>query len=156
MNKYQKPTTNDLPDALKVINAAREPYKKLPIYKEMKSKDTTLNDLLENEQNRDYRVFRKDKEIIGFLAFKFREKKLAWLSQFYIKPELQGQGYGRKFMKEFEKEIMNSSKAKYIVLEYWPDATWAKNFYIKLGYSENEQVYKSKSNYTKVLVKEVG
>lgn len=151
--EYKKPTKENFPQILEIINSARKPYKNLEVYKKMGAQDTTLKDLQKNEQNREYRIFIKDNEVIGFCAFKYRSKKITWLSQFYIAPRRQGKGYGKKFLEYLENET--SKKSKYIVLEYWPDAAWAKDFYEKQGYTENRLVFESKSNYTKVLVKEV-
>jgi ribosomal protein S18 acetylase RimI-like enzyme len=151
--EYKEPTKKDFTQILEIINSARKPYKNLEVYKKMGAKDTTLEDLQKNEQGREFRIFIKDDEIIGFCAFKYKSKKITWLSQFYIRPDYQGKGCGKKFLEYLESEIRE--KSKYIVLEYWPDATWAKDFYEKQGYTEDKSVFKSKSNYTKVLVKDL-
>jgi N-acetylglutamate synthase-like GNAT family acetyltransferase len=151
--EYKEPTKKDFPQILETINSARKPYKNLEVYKKMGAQDTTLEDLQKNEQGREYRIFIKDNEIIGFCAFKYRSRKITWLSQFYISPDYQGKGYGKKFLEYLENEI--SEISKYIVLEYWPDATWAKDFYEKQRYAENKSIFESKSNYTKVLAKKL-
>ena len=82
----------------------------------MGAQDTTLEDLQKNEQGREYRIFIKDHEIIGFCVFRYRSRKITWLSQFYIKPDYQGKGYGKKFLEYLENEI--SEKSKYSAFEY--------------------------------------
>lgn len=150
---YREPTTEDLPIALKLINSARKPYQKLGVYKKMKTPETTLEDLKTNSQGRDYRILVADGNLIGFCAFKKKNDNITWLSQFYIDPNYQRRGLGSVFLRYLEEEV--AQKSKYLVLEYWPDAIWAENFYRKNGFIENPKIYKSKSLYTKVLVKKV-
>lgn len=154
MINYRKPNEDEFIAALNIINEARKPYKALSIYKEMDAKDTTLDDLINNEQKRDYRVLTVDDDIVGFCAFRKKDDHITWLSQFYIDPKYQKQGLGKKFLKFVEEEV--SELSDYIVLEYWPDATWARDFYLSQGYVEDKSVFESKSQYTKVLVKRIG
>lgn len=148
---YRKLKKNEFKSVVGLINCARKPYTKFPIYKEMGAKKTAVKDLAENIHHREFRVLVLRDEVIGFCSFKKKSDDFTWLNNFYIDPKYQRRGYGEKFLNFFEKEAKNLSK--YISLEYWPDAVWAKYFYEKNGYKEMPDVLRSKSEYTKILLK---
>ncbi len=149
---YREPKENEFKPLVSIINEAREPYKSLAMYQKMGAKDTSLYDLEENSQKRQYRIFAVDNKIVGFTAFK-KKGQITWLSQFYISSKFQRKNYGSQFLQLVEDEA--KEKSDYIVLEYWPDATWARDFYIKNGYTEDPKVCESGSAYTKILVKKI-
>lgn len=151
--KYRKIKKKELESVVDLISRARKPYTKFLIYKEMGAKKTTIKDLTENIHHREFRVLVLNDEIIGFCSYKKKSNDFTWLNNFYIDPKYQRKGYGEEFLNFVEEETKYLSK--YLVLEYWPDAVWAKYFYEKNGYREIPDILKSKSEYTKILLKKM-
>jgi len=147
---YKKPAKAYYPEILELILKATKPYENMLAF----SGHHTMDRLRSNPMRRKYRVLIYNDKIVGFASWKIRAGGLAWLSQFYIDPICQRKGFGQKFLKKIEQEACLLSE--YMVLEYWPEAPWAKNFFYKNGYKTMPEIFKSKSTYTKVICKKIG
>lgn len=146
---YKKPAKKQYPQVLELILKATKSYETMPAF----SGHYTMERLRSNPMKRKYRILVHNDKIVGFASWKIRAGGLAWLSQFYIDPAYQRRGCGQEFLKKIENEA--SLLSNYMVLEYWPDAPWAKNFFYKNGYKEMPRIFKSKSTYTKVVCKKI-
>ncbi|MBU3922751.1 GNAT family N-acetyltransferase, partial [Patescibacteria group bacterium] len=113
----------------RVLNEAEKVYKDIDPYYEK----FTTKDLLEMNSKKNILIIEINKKILGLGIWSIKNKKICWISILHIKPNNQKTGLGSKLIKEIEKRAIKN-ECKLIMLEIFPKANWAKNFYLKNDY----------------------
>ncbi|TRZ77226.1 GNAT family N-acetyltransferase [bacterium] len=126
------PKKNEYLKICRLLNRADKPYKKfIQNYEPFTVKD------LEHMQSKSKKIFtviELDSKIAGIGIWSIKNKKICWISLFHINPEKQRMGLGM-FLLEAIEQLAKDKKCSLIMGEVFPEAQWAKNFYLKNGYT---------------------
>lgn len=127
----RKPKRKEFLKICRLLNRAEKPYQKImPDYELFKVKDF---ERMQRKTKRSFLVIELNKKIAGFAAWKIKNKKICWLSILHIDPNKQRTGLGTRLLQEIEK-IAEKKNCDFSMLELFPQAHWAKNFYLKNNY----------------------
>ncbi len=132
----RKPSRSDYKEIAGLINEAAEIYRTIhidKIFDEVGYGTENVDSLIKGEKNREYLCVYDKEEIIGYASFRLKNSQTFWISMFYVKKKRQKSGIGTFLMKELEK-IAKKHQALVIVLETDKKATWAIEFYKKMGF----------------------
>ena len=143
----RKPKRNEFLKMCRLLNRADAPYQKIiPDYEKF-----TVDDLKHTKENskRSFLIIEYNKKIVGLAVWSIKNKKICWLSILHIEPKKQKLSLGTKLLREIEK-ISQKKGCIYFMLELFPEAKWAKNFYLKNNYKTL-----SKKEYKKKIFKNI-
>jgi len=141
----RKPKRKEFLKICRLLNRTEKPYQKIvPDYEAFKVTDF---ERMLRKTKRSFLVIELDKKIAGFAAWKIKNKKICWLSILHIDPRKQKMGLGTKLLQEIEK-IAKKKNCIFTMLELFPQANWAKSFYLKNNYK-----ILSKKDYGKRIFK---
>lgn len=127
----RKPKRGEFLKICRLLNRADRPYQKIiPDYEPFTVKDL---EHMQKKTKRSFLVIKLNKKIAGFAAWKIKNKKICWFSILHIDPNKQRVGLGTRLLREIEK-IASKNKCIFTILELFPQANWAKNFYLKNNY----------------------
>ena len=143
----RKPKRKEFLKICRLLNRAEKPYQKIvPDYEAFKVTDF---ERMLRKTKRSFLIIELDKKISGFAAWKIKNKKICWLSILHIDPQKQKMGLGTKLLQEIEK-IAKKKNCIFTMLELFPQADWAKSFYLK-----NDYKILSKKDYGKRIFKDI-
>jgi len=127
----RKPKKNEFLKICRLVNRAEKPYQKImPDYESFKVKDF---EHMQKKSKRSFLIIELNKKLAGFAAWKIKNKKICWLSILHIDPSKQRMNLGTRLLQEIEK-IAVKKKCIFTMVELFPQAYWAKNFYLKNNY----------------------
>lgn len=131
-----KPEDKDFKQIADINNRAEEPFRDICSQDEIAegamemATEETMRDTL---KRREMLVAKDGDKIFGYITFRNKHDAVVWVSSLYVDPDFQKKGIGRKLIESVEK-FAKDSNCKLVALETHKDATWAINFYKKLGY----------------------
>jgi len=127
----RNPKKSEFSKICRLVNQAEKPYQKImPDYKPFKVENF---EIMQKKTKRSFLIIELNKKIAGFAAWKIKNRKICWISILHIDPQKQKMGLGTKLLQEIEK-IARKKNCDFCMLELFPQANWAKNFYLKNNY----------------------
>lgn len=128
---FRKPRQEEFFRICRLLNRADKPYEKfIPDYEKFKVEDLNY---MAKKRKRFFVVAEFEGKIVGFGAWSVKNKKICWLSILHIEPSKQRQGVGFKLLRAVETKCRKKD-IRFLMCEIFPQAHWARDFYIKNGY----------------------
>lgn len=141
------PKRNEYLKICRLLNRADKPYKEfIPDYKPFIVKDL---EYMQNKSKKIFTVIELNKKISGIGIWSIKNEKICWISLFHIDPKKQRVGLGACLLRAIE-QIAKDKKCLLVMGEIFPEAQWAKNFYLK-----NKYTILSKKEYKKPIFKNI-
>ncbi|MEG0873631.1 MAG: GNAT family N-acetyltransferase [Clostridia bacterium] len=140
----REPISNDLDSNLLnlFIQGYEYHYNNRPDKFKNRSKERLSDILVETMRNSKILVIEKEKIIIGYVSYQFKEKvhKSLWIDELVIDTEYRNSGYGKILMNKLE-DIAKEENCKNIELCCWEFNNNAKAIYEHLEYKEQRIIY---------------
>lgn len=131
-----KPEDKDFKYIAEISNRAQEPFRAVCSQEELDSgymEEATEEIMRDTLKTREMLVAKEDDKVLGYVTFRKRNETATWISCLFVDPDCQKMGIGRKLMEAVEK-FARDNNCQLVALETHSNATWAINFYQKLGY----------------------
>ncbi|MCU0667487.1 MAG: GNAT family N-acetyltransferase [Patescibacteria group bacterium] len=126
---------DDIPYVVNLIN------KEYSYQDEYRNKTrTSIKHLSELIESTEFYVFTKDDSIIGCVYIEFQEAYKPYFGLLTVSKEFQGRGLGRQITKSVE-QYCKSVGSKELLLAYMHIEPWLKDYYTKMGFKENGDVW---------------
>jgi GNAT superfamily N-acetyltransferase len=127
-------------EILEVINASnRAAYYRIIPGEHFRDPVTTKEELLGDLQRMTFYSYRYEEKIVGVVALHIEGEKMGRIRYMYVLPACQRRGIGSALMRHAEGKARHKG-LKRIRLRTVANATWAIDFYRKLGYRMAERI----------------
>lgn len=122
----------DMPRIAEFVRSSADWYREIVSDDDMSEHDVDKNWERKNFQMRDFYIGSVDGEAIGTISLQYFDD-VAYLGYIYLDVRHVGKGYGHELM-AFAEEIAKERGMNRLALIAHPDATWARNAYLKYGF----------------------
>ena len=123
-----------LSEILEVMSISnRESFGKVVPAKDFQDPIFSLKELEELFSKIDFFVYVEESKILGVAGLEVDENDIAWMRLVYVLPKYQGKGIGKELVQRIELEAQMKGLFQISLFTY-EKATWAIEFYKKLGY----------------------